>query len=481
MKLNNLVFTSSGVRGIAGESLNIKFVRKLSNTYGLWLQGAKQVVIGRDTRPSSKLYENAAISGLIETGCEVINLEICPAPVIIYMKNKLNISGGIIISGSHNPPNWNGLKFISEKTFINDSEIKEILNIFNKIDSNYIKKYKSQHIYTVKTIDPNPDYIKAIYKNVDYQNLKKNNNLKVVVDTGAGSGRIITPQTLRGLGCEVKVINNDLDENNNFPRGIEPIEENLNDLITTIRDGNYDIGFAHDSDADRLTIVGDDSICYPEDISLALIADYMLKQSENANKKVIFVTNLASSLQFEAITNKYNAEVVRTPIGEIHLAQKLDKLINEYKGDLSDLIIFGGEGSCGGIMFPQFNNTRDGIFAAAKIVEILVKTREKVSTLINRLPKFYNFRKIIALNEWNKDIFIKELKDILKSEDWEFSQFGRDIRISQNNEWFVLIHPSNTEPVIRIIAEGKNKNKIKEIFNETAKIVSKILLKLKND
>ena len=472
MEESNLIFTISGIRGIFSKNLNIDIVKKIAITYGLWLKSNdKRVIIGTDTRPSSKVIEKAIIEGLVSVDYRVINLGVCPTPIIIYIKKKLSIPGGIIITGSHNPPEWNGLKLLSMKTFLSISELDEISIYLDQIKFNRYKKSESAYSQPIITKKAIPDYINALFTHFKLESIKKNNNLRVVVDTGAGAGNFATPQILEGLGCEVKIINNKLDENNNFPREIEPIEKNLKDLIATIREGNYDIGFAHDSDADRLAIIGEDGTYYPEDISLALITDYFFKQYHQ-KKKVIFVTNLASSLIFEALADKYNAQIIRTPIGERYLAEKMIGLIEK---DKQSSIIFGGEGSCGGIMVPHFNNTRDGIFAAAKIVEILVKTNEKISNLVSKIPKFYAFREYINTENKNLKKIINQLRINLISDGANVNQIDMDLRFGQGSNWFVLIHPSNTEPIIRIISEANNENLAKKNLTKTSKQVKSIV------
>ena len=474
----NLIFTASGIRGIAEKVLTNEIVQKIAIAYGSWLKEKDaSVVIGRDTRISGKRIEQSIIKGLTATGCKIINFGVCPTPIIIYEKNNQGIPGGIIISGSHNPPEWNGLKLLSNKTFLSLTELNEISNRLNDINLTKFDLGKRTTYKNVTIQDPSPKYVQALYQHLNREKIVEKNHLKVVLDTGAGAG-IVTSQILRGLGCKVKLINDKIDAKNNFPRDQEPIAENLGDLISTVKDGAHDVGFAHDCDADRLAIVGNDGICYPEDVGLALITDYYLKKYSNSNKKIIFITNLASSLMFEEISKKYNAQVIRTPIGERYLAEKMETLIARDNETSKNSIIFGGEGSCGGIMFPNFNNARDGIFAAAKIVEILTETDERISKLTSKLPKFFAFRERIDIKNVSVDTIIIQLKKELIVEGEELIQVGLDLRISKNNEWFVLIHPSNTEPIIRVISEGKQeslaKSKCKKVADMIKKIISSI-------
>jgi len=476
-QIKNLIYSFSGIRGIAGDTLDADIVEMISIAYGLWLsKNKKEVIIGRDTRPSGKWIKKAVIKGLLKTNCKIIDVGICPTPTLLYEKNKLDIKAGIIISGSHNPAEWNALKLVSESTFLNQSELDEICNILESVKSRTIKLHEkiAHKKKRITKISPIRDYIKAIYNHLDYKIVKNNNNLNVIVDTGAGAGKLVTSRLLKGLGCQVSIINNDFDNNGKFPRGIEPVEKNLEDLIMKVWNEKADLGFAHDCDADRLTIVGDDFKCYAEDVGLALITDYYLKHYSQEEKKPIFITNVASSLQFDALAAKYGAKVIRTPIGECYLAEKMQYLRNKNKGNESTLI-FGGEGSCGGVMLPSFNNARDGIFAAAKIVEILIKSDKKISELVLELPKYHNYREKINIEGIEIEPLIGKIKQELINEGEDVFQIENDLRFGKGLEWFVLIHPSNTEPVIRIITEAKRAS-LARVYGQAAAELVKIVL-----
>ncbi len=475
----NLIFTFSGIRGIARRDFNFNIVKKLGIAFGLYLDAKdKRVIIGRDTRPSGEYIEKGVIEGLVSVGYDIIRVGICPSPVIIHAKNILNIPAGIIITGSHNPQEWNGLKLLSGTTFLGNIELEEIHQIINKINlENYISK-ADDPLEKITNIDPIPQYIKQLYNNIDCENIRNQNKLRVVIDTGAGAGKYVTPLILKGLGCKVKEINNDLLINELFPREIEPIAKNLRDLIMEVWQGKYDVGFAHDSDADRLALIGENGICYPEDVGLALITDYYLKNFNPDYGEIIFITNLASSLMFEVLAERYNAKVIRTPIGEKFLAEKIENLRNEYEKTSKNCLILGGEGSCGGVMLPHFNNTRDGIFAAAKIIEILVHTGEKISSLIAQLPKYFSHRAVIGVKNRNISVIIDFVRKELIDEGENVMQINNDLRFGQDKDWFVLIHPSNTEPIIRVISEAKTDSMARINCEVTAELVKLVLSQL---
>jgi phosphomannomutase len=474
---HKLIFSFSGIRGIAGKELNVEITKKIAIAFGLWFnEKEKRVIIGKDTRPSSEIIERSVIEGLLSTGFEVINVGICPTPVIMYSKRNTNIPAAIIITGSHNPQEWNGLKIVAHENYLNNNNLEKIFSIVDRIDLKSFPVSETQIQKSIKNVNPIPNYIKNLYRNIEnVENVKNLNELRVVIDTGAGTGKFVTPQILRGLGCKVKEINSDFYINNAFPREIEPIEKNLKDLVMEVWQGKYDIGFAHDSDADRLAIIGENGVYYPEDISLALITDYIMKQYEEKSKEIIFITNLASSLMFDVLVDKYNAKIVRTPVGERFLIEEMNELLTNKKGYSKDVLIFGGEGSCGGVMFPLFNNTRDGIFAAAKIVEILVLTGQKLTKLVSALPKFYSYREKIDIEKKNIQLIIDQTEKELIEEGEIIQRFDNDLRFGKNYEWFVLIHPSNTEPVIRIISEAKLDSSARLYCEATAELIKLVI------
>ena len=357
---------------------------------------------------------------------------------------------------------------------LNTEDLKIISIYFENIELNSYKTIQSNSDLILENFNPFPNYIQDLLSHIDHLEIKDKNNLRVVIDSGAGAGKLVTPKVLEELGCDVKLLNNNLLVNKNFPREIEPIKENLKDLIMEVWQGNYDVGFAHDTDADRLAIIGENCVCYPEDIGLVLITKYYLEKHQDPGKLVFFVTNLASSLRFEAIAEKYNAHIIRTPIGERFLTEKMDDLISNSS---KNRLVFGGEGSCGGFMYPYFNNTRDGIFAAAKVVEILVKTGLSISKLVAELPKYYSHRVKIDIKKMDTKSLITKIKTELVNEGEKVEQIENDLRFGQGKDWFVLIHPSNTEPIIRIISEAKRESLARVYCEATAELVKLVISK----
>jgi phosphomannomutase len=476
MTIDKLIFSLSGIRGVVGKDLTFENAKKIAIAFGLLLkQKEKRVIIGRDTRPSSEILQNAMIEGLLNLDYNILNVGICPTPIIIHTKNRLKISAGIIITGSHNSQEWNGIKLLSDENYLDNSEILEISNELKSINFNSFSKKFPSTKDLITDLNVIPDYIKTLKSNIDFKKIEKENNLKVVIDTGAGTANFIVPQIIHQMGCKYKIINENLLVNNNFPREIEPIRKNLQDLIMEVWQSKFDVGFAFDTDADRVAIVGENGVCYSEDTVLGVITEYYFRNNIHKYDEIVFVTNLASSLMFEVIAEKYNIEVIRTPIGERFLTIKMNSLINEKKSSSKRRLIFGGEGSCGGVIYPYFNNTRDAIFATAKIIEIMVETGNTFSELIAKLPNYYTYReKIDTLNK-NIELIIPDLKEELTSEGENVIQIGQDLRFGKEKEWFTLIHPSNTEPIIRVISEAKRESLARIYCETTAALVRMII------
>ena len=470
MEKKDLILKLNEIEGKIGIKINPSRIKDVAAIYGLWLRDqSNKVIIGRDTRPSGELIENAIIEGLHSVGCKVNNLGICPTPIVFYLKNKFNIKGGILISDSNKPINWNKIKFYIDENFSYTLELKEEYRNQNKDYSkhyDYIQKNQILH-----DINPISTYINDLLDNFNIEKIRSQNKLRVIVDPGAGAGEITTPTILEGLGCEVLVINKELDKNNEYPRKLNPIKENLKNLILILWKGNYDLGFAHDSDANKLAVIGDDFECYSEDIISALIIDDYLKHKDNSDKKFIFFMNLASSLRFEILAERYDIQVLKSYAEDPYLKETMDELIHK-----EDYFVFGSEGLCGGPVFPYFNKVKDGFFISAKLIEILINSGEKLSTLISKLPKFYSYQKKITLPKQKLDPIIRKLYEELTKEGEDVNKRGNNLRFGHEKDWFVLIcHSKN---YIKVYSEAKRDSLARLYCETTTELLKLIISKL---
>jgi phosphomannomutase/phosphoglucomutase len=458
----DLIISPSGMRGEIAKSLTLEVVNRFSQSFGLWLGENSTVLIGRDTRNSGIMISSCVTAALNSVGIHVLDAGIASTPAILWYKRVHNIDGAAIISASHNPPQYNGIKFLSRThTFLGNEELNEINKYF--LSSNSINTSSWQKIGNYKSIDITKPYLDSIKRILDI-NLIKKRGLRVVVDPNAGAGVGVTDKILSDLGCHVKVINGDFKDYPQYPHPIEPIKPHLTELSEMILQYKADLGIAHDCDADRVAIAGKDGTIYPEDTTVALLIRYILetyrKDSRNNNHREIYIiTNSASSLMFEKLAEMYNAEVIRTPIGERYIAIKMFETMKEHP----DTLVFGGEGSSGGFMYPSFNNARDGIFAACKVCEMLAYYKY----LFDSLPKLYTTRDKITVSGINVNDVMNKMKRILDNDKIDYSKVDNDIKIldSVKQEW-TLIHPSNTEPIIRVITEALTEERAKTLCDD---------------
>ncbi|MHA1700600.1 MAG: hypothetical protein ACTSWN_17315 [Promethearchaeota archaeon] len=474
---SNVIFTASGTRGIIGDGLNPEFIVPLGIAYGTWLRKKKDgsnpsVLIGRDTRPSGLMLESGMIYALLSTGCDIFRAGICPTPAIVQAKSELGLDGAIIISASHNPAEYNGFKFLSSKapgTFLSNEELLEIKKIFGDYGQHYRKSWKLPD--KVEDIDVLGSYINKMHDFIR-PTMRPGPPIRIVVDTGAGTANVSTVPLLKRLGCEVIVINDKLLEHPPFfPRESEPIAANLSELSDRVLSSSADLGIALDCDGDRIGLCDEKGNIQREDVGLALIMkNLQLITGKLAPLKII--TNVASSLMFEDIAAETGGTVIRTPVGERYLAEKMFQLISAPEPDVNQPIIVGGEGSCGGVMIPDINLARDGTLAAACIVAILNITNKPLSTLISELPRYHLEKVKIDVKGRDPIEIIRGLQKHHENE--KCNKILNDLRFS-GKDWWLLIHPSNTEPVIRILVEARDKDQAERLLAKSERELREII------
>jgi len=336
----------SGIRGIVGDDLTLKDILKFCNNFSALIK-TKKCVIGSDTRPSANMLKQTAIASLLQNGIDVFNLDMSPTPVVF--KETRNYGSGLMITASHNPIEWNGVKFIVDGRIINDEELEVVLN-----DQSLTKsKIGNETKIVTNYVDEAVKLIGSV-----------NNSPKVVVDIGGGAAKLVAPAILRKIGCKTQIIN---EEATSSTRGPDPTSDQLSDL-TAISKKN-DIGFAFDLDGDRLIIVKDGKKQSP-DLTLGL---GIAKAIELGYKK--FVISLDTSVSVEKLIKENRCQVQRSKVGEANVID----LILKSKAQA------GGEGSSGGFILPEFNYCRDGILTSGLIASMIgSKTFYDVLTLMNK-------------------------------------------------------------------------------------------------
>ena len=422
--------TISGIRGIFGEDLNLKDVLEFSNNFSSLIK-SKKCVIGKDTRPSGQMVKDTASASLMRNGIDVLNLETVPTPVVF--REARNYGAGIVISSSHNPLEWNGMKFIIDGRGINEQELPQIIEHQNILE----KKIG------VET-DLSTSYIEDAKKIVgDIEN-----NPKVVVDIGGGAAKGFAPELLKEIGCNVEILNENL---SGCTRGPDPTSDNLSDLISS--SNTKDIGFAFDLDGDRLVVVRNGKKQTP-DVTLGL---GVAKSLELGYKK--FVLSIDTSISVEKFIKERGGTVQRSKVGEANVIDLMLK--NNAQA--------GGEGSSGGFILPEFNYCREGILTSGLIASML--GTPEFNEVLNYMENYYQIRDKTEINSDYHDKVIDEIKSEFSKEYSEVITLDGIKGIIDEDSW-VLIRKSNTEDIIRVSAESNNEEKCKKIVSDTVGLVN---------
>ncbi|MDD4179482.1 MAG: phosphoglucosamine mutase [Candidatus Margulisbacteria bacterium] len=440
-----LKISISGVRGFVPDSLTPEVCLDFAKAFGTYLGGGT-VVVGTDPRKSSEFIKGIIFSGLLSTGCKVIDLGICPTPTVGVMVTELEAAGGIVITASHNPLPWNGLKFMrGDGIFLNETQANKFLKIYES------KQFTSAEPQGVDIDYSGIDiHIKRVLKIINRSAIKKK-RFTVAVDGCNGAGSVALPKLLEKLGCRVIPINVDLRAP--FPHPPEPTPENLTVLVALVKEKKADIGFAMDSDADRLAVISDEGAPLGEESTLALAVKFALMQNPHlAAKKRLIIVNLSTSRAINDICRDFQATCIRTKVGEVHVSEELKSL----KG------LIGGEGN-GGVIYPCVGFNRDSLTAAALLLNYLAVSRKKLSLLAKELPQYFMAKaKVECKNSDEANDFVEKTKAIFKKKDLILTE---GVKVVLPDAW-IHVRPSNTEPIIRIMAEAKSQEQAEELVRQ---------------
>ena len=444
--MNKLMKSVSGIRGVFGESITPENITKFAAQFAYFQKNRhteknQKIIVGRDSRTTGDALAHAVMAGILSVGLDVIYLGIVSTPTVLLTVKELEAIGGIVITASHNPAEWNAMKFVDQNGMF----------LFPEIMNNFLCECeKNNYSYANwDAIGSRYDYFDATWMHIQkilsipYLNLEdiRNKNYKVVIDSVNGAGGVISPTLLRELGCDVIEINSE--PTGYFAHPPEPLAKNLEQICLEVKKNKADIGFATDPDVDRLVIVDESGCCIGEEYSLLLAEKFVLK-----HKKGDIVTNLSSSIASDDIASEYGVKVVRTAIGEIHVG----KMMLEIDSPI------GGEGN-GGIICPEVNYTRDAVTGMALILGYITERGLKISELVNEIPKYF-----IAKDKIDADIenIFEKVVDYFKEEKIDCTD---GVKISFKKAW-VHIRKSGTEPIIRIYAEAETQTEAYNLIDK---------------
>lgn len=448
------LFGTFGIRGLVNEKVDSELALKLGQALATHLNGEGKVAVGYDPRTSSEMIEHAMVSGLISGGCDVLRVGMVPTPVLSFSANHLSCDAGVMITASHNPPEYNGLKFWDEEGagFVRERE-EELENLYEKggelADWNELGE--------TEKVNALSKYKKALLEKIP----KFDKELKVIVDCANGAGSVIAPHILRELGCKVITLNSQPD--GHFPgRMPEPTPENIGDLKKAVTSMGADLGIAHDGDADRTIIVNEKGEVISGDRVFALAGINYLKDRNNPR----IITTVATSMVMDDAAEKLGGEVVRTKVGE-------PELVREYRKNGGDL---AGEEN-GGVIFPDWTMCRDGIMTAVQIIDYAARTGKTISELSNTLPEYKQRKKKTDCPNHLKQKVLDELSKKFADKNPDTTD---GLRIDVEDAWYIL-RPSGTEPIFRCFSEAKTDERAEELANKGMEAVKESIETVKKE
>jgi phosphomannomutase len=424
-----LKISISGVRGVVGDSLTPTLLTRFAQAFGTYV-GARTIVIGRDPRTSGEMVKQAVIAGLLSSGCRIVDIGMCPVPTIQLLVRHHRAHGGIAITASHNPAEWNALKFIGrDGFFLNAGQARELLDIYHQGEYTRVAGAEMRDVTEVS--GATDLHIETIIDSLGPLPAQRR-KLRVVLDACNGAGSLAGPKLLEALGAEVFSIN--VTPNGSFPRPAEPLAENLGDLCGAVKAQQADVGFAQDMDADRLAVVSAEGVAIGEEYTLLLAALSVLGKNPGP-----VVANLSTTSALQKVVESFGGELFLSKIGEVNVTDEMKKRS----------AVLGGEGN-GGVIYPRLNFARDSLVGMALITHLMIETGQTVTELLDSLPRFTMIKEKLVCSSDKISAVLRMLRN-------EYSKYPMDLRdgvkVDLPNGWF-LVRGSNTEPIIRVIAEA---------------------------
>lgn len=453
------LFGTNGVRGLVNKDLTLELVLELSQAIGTFFEGGKMVV-GSDGRTSSPALRNLAMGGLASVGCKVYDIGLAPTPMIDFLTPAWKAHGGIAVTASHNPPEYNGIKTIASDGIETDRD--EELEIEKIYFSRSWKRANWDRVGDIIQAETGlRQYLDSITKQVNVRTIRSR-RLKVAVDPGNGVSALTTPILLSELGCKVLTINANLD--GTFPgRPSEPRPDTIGSLMNLVRSSGADFGVAFDGDGDRAIFVDEIGEAHWGDRTFALIAD----DYWSAKPGRTIVTPISSSRAINEIADARSGKIVWTRVGSVDVSHKMIEIGAEL----------GGEEN-GGIFYAPHIAVRDGSMASALIADILAKTKQPLSKLLSTLP-FYELakEKVSCPNHLKKQV-LESLREHASKHNPETID---GVKILFEDGTSVLVRPSGTEPIFRVMAEAKSASAARNLADQYKAILNEIIKEKNRD
>ena len=457
-----LMIGVSGMRGTIGGTLTPPIVMQMASAFAAFLKETEKpangthfrVVFGRDSRPSGPWVRDAAAAALCASGVEVIDLDIVTTPGVAMMVKHTSADAGIVATASHNPIQWNGLKFLNRHAIAPPpADAERIKELYHERITGFVRV--EQIVPPKKNSETHALHIKSVLDRVDVNGIS-NKRYKIVLDSVNGAGCVATATMLSKLGCQLIHINATPD--GHFPHTPEPAAENLTQLADEVKRQHAVCGFAQDPDADRLAIIDEHGTYIGEEYSLALCAKEIYPLAKKPGS--VTAANLSTSRMLDDIAVATNSRVIRTPVGEANVVQAM----------LRENAIIGGEGN-GGVIDPRIVPGRDSLVGMAYVLSLMAQTNKTISQLVAEIPRYQIVKTKFECKREDADRAVEALKKEFANEKID-TQDG--IRIDWPSAW-VHARPSNTEPIMRIIAEAPDRAAADQFIQRVRTVVDAAL------
>ena len=464
----------SGMRGIVGASLTPEVIARYTGAVAMWIareakSTAPTVIVARDGRASGVMVHRVVVGALVAAGCRVIDLGIATTPTTGVMVLERSADGAIIITASHNPQEWNGLKVLTAQAHAPGAEAaQQIIDAFNASDvqlasHDQLREDEYDDAADLTHVDR---VLAAVAQIVRLEELRAK-HYRVLVDSVNASGALPARMLLESLGCQETLINDSSKPNmaGVFPHPAEPTEENLRDLAAQASAGGFDVTFAQDPDADRLAILDEQGAYIGEEYTLALCAWAVLDaMDEGARANAVLATNLSTSRMIEDIAAKYGARVERTPVGEANLVQRMRELGSPI----------GGEGN-GGVIWPRVVPIRDSISSMALVLALMTRTGCTISQLVAQMPGYAIVKRKVELRDGMAERALHATQDMFADEPGarvvDIDGVRVDLEAHDGGAMWVHVRPSNTEPILRLIAEAPSADQANALLDRVASAI----------
>lgn len=432
-----------GVRGVVGETFTPDLVVAFAQAFGTYL-GPGRVLVCRDTRPSGPMVAASVMAGLLATGCDVVDLGICPTPSLQLAVKWLGARGGISITAGHNPAPWNALKFVRDDgLYLTPGQVEELLDIYHQ---GRFEKATWDRIRTrVEAGEAIQHHLDVLSASFDLSALR-DRRLTVAVDCGNGSCSLLAPRWLAALGCEVLAINDD--PTSPFPHTPEPKPETMVQVRALVKAGRADIGLVHDADGERLGLVDETGRALSEEVTLALATEVALQERVGP-----VVTNVSTTMAVDRIAARYGATVIRTPVGQPYISEAI----------VEHGAVIGGEGN-GSVAVPRVQASHDSAATTGLILGYLAASGRTLSSLVADLPQLTMLKEHVAIEPNVIFSALQGFRDAVQEEAGSSLELADGVKVGFDDGW-VHVRASNTESMIRIIVEADTAPRAGELMD----------------